>query len=456
MRQPSSRFRKALRDRRCDFAAILALLAVAAFTGTVILIKQGLTLPSWVPALGSDRFELQIEFETAQAVTPGQGQSVNIAGIRVGDISDVRLEAGIAVVTVEIENEYAPLIHQDATAMLRPRTGLNDMTIELDPGTLGEPLAEGSTVPVANTIPQVQADQILASLDADTQAYLKLLLLSGADGLGGRGIEASALLRRLEPTARDIARINGLLAERRRHIRNAISDFRLLSEELARRDEELIAFVDGSNAVLSSFADQEAALRGALSRFPAALEATIGALESSGELARILGPALDALRPAARALGPALEAVRPFLTDTVAPIRDQIRPFTRDVQEPIAKLASAGQELSAATPDLNRALGDLNGLLNQLAYNPAGDEEGYLFWLSWLNHNLNSTFLTQDAGGPLRRGMVLLSCNTAELAEGVAASRPFLKTLQDLTRVPTTTEICPPSPFPFATEDEEG
>ena len=68
-----------------------------------MLSQQQQPYPSWIPFLGDDRFELKAELSTAQAVTPGQGQTVNIAGVKVGDISDVELENGHAVVTMLIE-----------------------------------------------------------------------------------------------------------------------------------------------------------------------------------------------------------------------------------------------------------------------------------------------------------------------------------------------------------------
>ncbi len=166
-----------------------------------------------MPILGDERFELKAELSTAQAVTPGQGQTVNIAGVKAGDISDVELVDGQAVVTMLVEQEYAPLIHDDATVLLRPRTGLQDMTLEVDPGAKGEPLEEGATIPLAQTEPNVQPDQILASLDGDTRDYLQLLIQGGAEGLGGRGKELSAGLRRFEPLGRYLAR------DRRRALR---------------------------------------------------------------------------------------------------------------------------------------------------------------------------------------------------------------------------------------------
>ncbi len=72
----------------------------------MILVNQRASLPEWLPVLGADRFELKAEFSSAQAVTPGQGQSVDIAGIQIGDITGVELEDGHAVVTMEVDNEY--------------------------------------------------------------------------------------------------------------------------------------------------------------------------------------------------------------------------------------------------------------------------------------------------------------------------------------------------------------
>ncbi len=49
-----------------------------------------------MPVLGTEFYELKAELPTAQAVVPGQGQTVNIAGVKVGEVGDVRLENGRA------------------------------------------------------------------------------------------------------------------------------------------------------------------------------------------------------------------------------------------------------------------------------------------------------------------------------------------------------------------------
>ena len=93
--------------------------------------------PSWIPVLGDDRFELKAEFPTAQAVTPARARRSTSPGSRSGRVG--RQPRGRrAVVTMDIDPKYAQLIHPDASLLLRPRTGLQDMTIELDPGTEGQ------------------------------------------------------------------------------------------------------------------------------------------------------------------------------------------------------------------------------------------------------------------------------------------------------------------------------
>jgi phospholipid/cholesterol/gamma-HCH transport system substrate-binding protein len=443
--------RRAIREHLRDFVAIGVLLVLALVTTGIILASQTTLLPSWVPLIGDDKFELKAEFSSAQAVTPGQGQTVTIAGINVGQVSGSELDSGRAIVTMQVDHKYAELIHPDATLLLRPRTGLQDMTIQVDPGTDGEPVDEGTTLPLASSQPNVQPDQIFASLDGDTRSFLQLLLEAAGKGLEDNGRRLAAGLKRFEPFARDLAKINGALAERRQNIKRAITNFGRLSQELGHRDTQLTEFIQSSNDVLGSFANQEASLRALLRELPPALSQTRRALESGDRFARQLGPGSRRLIPAAQALGPALRQVRPLFQNTVGPIRDQIRPFTRAVQKPLRHVKQLGKPLAKTTTGLAGSFDELNRFFNALAYNPPGAaQEGYLFWASWLNHNTNALFFTQDAGGPLRHGLVLLSCATALGAFPVSGTLEFpadrdLLALTEISGVPTALDINDPT-----------
>ena len=441
-----------------DFVAILFMVVVAAGVAGYILSNQRFNLPGWVPGLGAEFYELEAELSTAQAVVPGQGQTVNIAGVKVGDIGKVELEDGRAVVEMKIEPEHAP-VYKDATILLRPKTGLKDMFLELDPGTReAGSLKEGARITVANTLPDVNPDEILAQLDADTRDYLRILLSSGAEGLGGDSpAELREVFKRFEPTARDAEKLTAQLAERRRNISRVMNNFQQLATELGSKDEQLAALVDSANANFEAIASQDQRLREALRLLPGALEQTRDTLSSVGELSGQLGPALEKLRPGARALGPSLRQTRPFLRETTPVIRDQLRPFARDVRPTVRDTRRAARDLAVVTPRLTNSFEVLNSLFNLLAYNPAGREEGFLFWASWLNHIGSSLFGLQDAHGPIRRGIVIISCESLGVLEDVVRpSDPRLGALVELLNAPKRADVCPAADPPLVLPADAG
>jgi phospholipid/cholesterol/gamma-HCH transport system substrate-binding protein len=439
--------RRTIRTHLRDVAALVAIVVVALAVASYILANQRFSLPGWVPLVGDDTFTLYAEFETAKAVTPGQGQTVTIAGVDVGEITRVEVVDGRARVQMRIEPEHARRIRTDATMLLRPKSGLEDMTIELSPGTArGQAVPEGWTVPIENTLPDVKVDEILASLDRDTRDFVRLLLAGAGAGLDGRGDDLAATFKRFAPGARDLRRLTAALEDRRANIRRAIGNLRRLVEAVGEKDEQLARLVDASDAVFRSFAAQDRALRSALRELPPTLEETTDTLEQVGGLADELGPALEQLRPAARALGPSLRQTRPFLRASTPVIRDELRPFARDVQPTVDSLRPAARGLARVTPDLARTLDVLNEALNELAYNPPGSEEGYLFWAAWAGHLGNLLFSTQDAHGPIRRGTILISCATSQVLDTVIRSDPRLGTIAQLAGLPQSQDICPQQP----------
>jgi phospholipid/cholesterol/gamma-HCH transport system substrate-binding protein len=413
--------RTAIRKHMRDFIAIVVLVLVAGFVGLYVLAHQRTTLPGWVPIFGRDVFMLKGEFSTAQAITPGQGQTIDIAGVQVGQITKVDLVNGRAIVTMELDPKYEHRVHPDATMLLRPKTGLKDMIVELNPGTRagGPAVKDGYVVPVSNTLPDVNLDEFLSVLDGDTRTYLQMLLNGAATGLEGNGGTLAQVFRRFEPTARDTAKFTKLLAQRRRYIRRSIHNFGVFTNALAARDQQLATFVDSSNQVFQHFANQDANLQRTIALLPSALRDTNRALAQAKAFADQAGPALGALRPGARALGPSLVASRPFFRETTPIIRDQLRPFTRVATPVVQEIRPAASAFADATPDLTTTFSVLNAFLNGLAYNPPGKSEGYLFYLSWLNHITNSVLSSQDAESTIRRGLLLISCDNLAALNGV-------------------------------------
>jgi len=444
------------RGHRKDSIAIVVL-AIAGVAMTLgIFTQQKASLPPWLPFVGEEFEHISAEFSTAQAVTPGQGQSVDVAGIQIGKVSSVDLEDGHAVVGMEIEPKYMELIHPNATLLLRPKTGLNDMVVEIEPGSGTEPIEDGHEFTLAQTEPNTNLDAFLGSLDADTRQYLQLLLAGGAQGIGGRGKQLGNALRRFAPFVHYVAKLNKAVAARHVALARVVHDFGLLTEELARHDSDVKLFVTSSDAALGNFANQQQSIQEALREFPSTLTAARSALASSNRFSEVSYPALTKLIPQAQASTPAFKALQNLFRQTTKPIETQIRPFTREVRPVLSHAAEASQPFAKTVRNFGNSLGGFNAFLNGLAYKPSGGvkKQSALFYLPWLNHDFNASFNLQDGGGPILRGVVGITCTGSYLGYGTTetAELLFLQTLLQLANVPRPVEI----PVPVGKKSSTG
>ena len=411
----------AIRKHLGDFLAVIALCLLGSGVAAYVLSQQRLRFP----LIEDKPFTLKVELANAQAVQPGQGQTIRSAGVEIGQIGEVELEEGLAVVEMELESRYQGYVREDATAVLRTKTGLKDMFVELDPGD-GRPLEEGERVRVSNTAPDIDPDEVLSALDSDTRDYLKLLVSGAGKGLEGRGTDLRETFRRFAPLHRDLNRVTEAIAERRHNLRRLIHNYGLLVEELGGKDEELTRLVKASEAVFDSFAAEDTNVSAFVAKLPGSLRETRLALGKVDRLGQRLGPALESLRPAFRELDDANAAVLPFVKEAAPIIRDEIRPFTRVGRPFLRRLSNGAEGLATAGPDLTGTFRGLNRLFNIGAHNPNGAEgltgdlakdrarlEGYLYWLAWTGQNTVSLFSTSDAQGPFRRITLRgLNCNT--------------------------------------------
>jgi phospholipid/cholesterol/gamma-HCH transport system substrate-binding protein len=434
----------AIRKHFKDFLAVLGLVIVAAGVSVYILGKQRMRFP----IVQDKPFVLNAEFQTAQAVIAGQGQTVRVSGVRIGDIGKVSLEDGRAIVRMDIDPEYKDLVRTNATALLRPKTGLKDMFIQLHPGGGDAPVAkEGWTIPVKATSPDVNPDEILGTLDADTRDYLRLLISDAGRGLEGRGPDLRDLFRRFEPTHRDLARVNGAIATRRDNLRRLVASLNQLNTELASHDGDLAGLVSSSSNVLRAFASEERNISAAVGELPSTLRQTTSSLGQVERFARLLGPTTRKLRPAARALDPANEALRPFAKEAAPLLAADIRPFVREARPLARDLKPAATQVAEASPGLTRTFTQLNNFFNLLAYNPNGREgpenaarqEGYLFYLAWAQHMAISLFSTSDANGVFRPVTIAAPCATIEQT---IKGQPELEFLSMLTPLLTESQAC--------------
>jgi phospholipid/cholesterol/gamma-HCH transport system substrate-binding protein len=465
--------KRAITTHLKDFAAIIGLVAISLAVGLYIMRQQDVRLPF----IDETPVQVKAEFSTAQAVTPGQGQTVRVAGVRVGDVAGAELVDGKAIVTMNMDPEFSDLVKEDATALLRPKTGLKDMFIELNPGSDDAPVArEGHVLPIANTLPDVNPDEILASFDVDTRDYIRLFLNGAGKGLDGRGEDLQEVLRRFEPTYRDLAAVNSTIAERREELRRLITSLRRLNTALGEKDDDLAQLVSAANRVFRAISSERENVSATVRELPSTLRQAQTTLARVETMAGELGPTTERMRPVVRQLREANRATRPFALEAAPRLRDDIRPFVRDARPLIRDLRPAAGGLAASAPDLTRTFRVLNRFFNMLAFNKDGREgpenpnrdEGYLFYTGWLVHQVNHLFGSQDAHGP---GRPITYGGTCAVIQNTVQAQAELEAILGLTGFLTDPALCggtsstdppaPPLPLPTSArtakaEDEEG
>jgi phospholipid/cholesterol/gamma-HCH transport system substrate-binding protein len=445
--------KRAVREHWKDFAAIMGLLVITIAVAGYILSNERFRFPFISPS----PYTINAAFSTAQAVTPGQGQSVRISGVQIGLVGSVTLKDGEGIVQMNIDPKYKHLIHRDWTALIRPRTGLDDMFIELSPGPPGSPVAPaGYTIPISNTMPEVNLDEILSSLDADSREYLDLLVNGAGQGLkSGGGNELAQVMERFEPTHRDLARVNSAVAVRGRNLRRLVNSLRRLNDALAAKQTQIVQLVDSSDKVFGAFASEDSQVSRVVADLPGTLRQTTATLAKVQAFASTLGPAAHNLLPAAASIPAANQALTALAVPGAPILQNQIRPFVMAARPVVRNLKPAAVNLAEptvtqtpngsvneapATSNLTNVFNVLNHFGNMLGYNPGDTEHGYLWWLAWLDHNARTLFSVQDANGDFRPLFLQASCAT--LAQ-IANSSPLQEVVQNLTPILTSANLCP-------------
>lgn len=403
----SRRMRIQVRRYGGHLVLLLILMVLGTGAGFFILLNQRLPNPF------QSYYQVNAAFTTAAAVVPGLGEPVNVAGVRVGQINGTSLHDGQAVIHMQIDPSQLPAVYRDAHADLVPRTPLKDMEVDIWPGdrSAGR-LPSGATIPIGQTISPVDSDEVLGALDADTRDWLVSLITSLGQATAGRGADMRSLLRALGPTAAQLRQVGDLLAARHQELAELTHNLGVLTQAASSKDVQLGQLVRASQLTISALASQNVALGRAVALLPGTLARTRTTLGDLTTFSRALGPASTALTPVVRSLpGTLRNSEALFRGAALLPLR-QIRPFVQAALPLAHKLPPLAGDLKIEVPDLIAAFKVLVYSANELAYNPGGNNPGFLYWLAWFAHNSDSFISNSDANGPVWRSVLVGNCAT--------------------------------------------
>jgi len=314
-------------------------------------------------------------------------------------------------VTMQIDRSQLPHVYANASAVLEPITPLEDMQINLNPGTRSAgSLPANATIAIGSTTSPVQLSELLSSLDSDTRSFLTSLIASIGQGTSGRGADIRRILDALGPTTKGVAQISTALAARRTELAGLVHNLAIVTRS-ATQDRQLASVVSAGDQTLRTIASEQAPLRQAIAQFPSTLAVTRSTLIHLEPFAAQLSPTLSALAPAVKRLPATLHVLEPFAIEGTRALKNEIRPLVDAAQPLVSKVEPAVKSLYATTPYLSQSFQVLEYLFNEIAYNPnQGENQGFLFWISWFAHNLDSWVSSGDANGGIGRAAVLATC----------------------------------------------
>ena len=219
---------------------------------------------------------INVELDNAQAVTPGPGPDGRRSrACRSATSPTSSCKDGRALVGLDIEPRLRrPHPPRRARALLRPRTGLKDMYVQVFPGKEGAPVKAGFTIPIANTLTDVDLDEILVRA---RRAHARLPHAAGQRRRRGparqRRRRSPRCFKRFGPTVRDLGRVNRAVAKERVALRRLVTSLAQVNGELRQAPAgPLAARRTAPSATLGAFASEDAALRDAVGELAPTLQ----------------------------------------------------------------------------------------------------------------------------------------------------------------------------------------
>lgn len=376
-----------------DVSALAVLMVLGVIAAVIIKSYLGGTAP-W-----SEETVVKAEFAQVPGLNPKSQNSVTIAGVKVGAVTAAEAtDRGTAVVTMTLDGEYD--VFENARAVLRPKNPLNEMQVELNPGTKSSgQLSEDSIIPITQTERPVQADEILDHLDERSQLALTDLLLESdvalarapqnlADGLGA----TTDTLSTLEPVVK-------AMQTRRTKIAELVTALGDISAAVGQNDERVTRLATATQQTLSVLAESDGALRASLEQLPGLTGQLRKALTSTQRLTTQLDPTLDNLNAASDALPPALNRFESTVAnlgktiDAARPVLDKARPVIADLRPTVANLSTSLRSFGLVTSRLDQ---DTRTVMSYLT-----DIKAFVY-------NTSSVFGAGDAQGGIIRGHLIV------------------------------------------------
>jgi phospholipid/cholesterol/gamma-HCH transport system substrate-binding protein len=237
-----------------------------------------------------------------------KGNQVQVAGKRVGKITDIKLsDDNRADVAIQVDDSFAPL-HEGTKAIVRVVSlpSIANRTLSLEPGPNNAPeIPDSGWLETDQTTAAVDLDQLFNTLDPKTRRSLQNVLKGFAAWYVGKGQELHGALKYFGPALETTSQVMRELSADQEVFNRFIVDASRFVTALSERSQDISGFVGNTNTVMSAIGDENAQLSRALEFLP-------GTLRSANTTFVRLRAALDQLDQLTNVTKPVVPKLQPF------------------------------------------------------------------------------------------------------------------------------------------------
>lgn len=371
-----------------DLIAVMVCLVLGLSCSVYILAHQDVKFP-W-----TKEFTFYADFDKAPGVRPQAVEEVRIAGVAVGRITSATVtRSGEAQVGMEIDPSQA--VYQNAQLILRTKSPLNVMYVELDPGTPSAPrLTSGGVIPITQTQRAVQPYELLDKLDPSTQVALTSLLDQAQVGLRGANSTLPVSLDATKQTMVTFKPVIDALVLRRKNLSALVSAFSTIATAVGHDGSRISNLTVSMDRTLQALASRDTQLQQTLQELPGFTGNLQTSMKSVTSLTNALNPTLDDLAKAAPKLPGAIQS----LTGSVGAIKNFVQGAAPVINEAGPIVSNLRSFVSYANPSFL----DLRTVSAYLP-NAAALIAPWMGDLAAFTYQTSSAFSLYDANGGLGR-----------------------------------------------------
>lgn len=228
-----------LLERNQFVIGLVAIIAIAVGTFFAVGATSGLFVPG---------FKMEAEFTDAAGLK--RGDFVFVAGVRVGQVTDVRLAEDHVVATFAMTAEGVP---DDSSADIILQSTLGKRALRIEPGTSRQYFGEGDRIPMDRTgtpvdLPELgdRSAELLGEVNVEAlQGFISAL----ADITDGNRSDVEQLLDGVE-------RVSTIIVDRRDELERVIDRAQVVVDAAADQDQEIIQIIDSFGTVLDTLLDK--------------------------------------------------------------------------------------------------------------------------------------------------------------------------------------------------------